>query len=141
MLWWVWPEPNATPSSGATWRETRDKIHPRYGPVSCSAVTLRLGPKRRKPDLSQNRPSHFHPGGAAASPRHVLQICTDLHGLLSTRRELARAGFIATLRRSPPEASNTSVRRTEVLDLVNPKEAPRKCGARVKWSSLWQSNA
>ena len=32
------------------------------------------------------------------------------------------------------------MRRTEVLELVNPKEAPRKCGARVKWSSLWQSN-
>ena len=90
--------------------------------------------------MSPNRPSHFYLGGAAAIPRHVLQPCTDFHGLLSTRRELARAGFIATLRRSPPEASNTSVRRTEALDSVNPKEAPRKCGARVKWSSLWQSN-
>ena len=29
VLWSVWPAPNATPSSGATWRETRDKVHPR----------------------------------------------------------------------------------------------------------------
>ena len=36
--------PSATPSSRATWRETRDKIHPRHGPVSNSEVTLRLGP-------------------------------------------------------------------------------------------------
>ena len=40
VLWWVWPAPNVAPSSGATRRETRGP--PRHGPVSCSAVTLRL---------------------------------------------------------------------------------------------------
>ena len=109
----------------------RQTVHPvpePHGPVSCRAVTC---PKTdqatfilaaRRPflamfsNLARTFTAYFQPVGSSLEP-----------------------GFIGTLRRSPPEVSNTSVRRSEALDSVHPKEAPRKCGARVKWSDQEQN--
>ena len=59
---------------------------------SCSAMTLRLDPRRNKPHQSQNRPLSC----ATAISRHVLQLCTDC-----TFRPVGSSlsAFIATLRR------------------------------------------
>ena len=80
-------------------------------------MTLRLDPRRNKPHRSQNRPLSC----ATAISRHVMfsnfarTVLSDPSGARSARSSQHRE-----------EVSNTSMRRTEALDSVN----PRKCRAR-----------
>ena len=138
MAWqWVWPAPNAEPHGAR--RETRSPAT-RTSQLQRSGAAVgppgqdahRADPWRQKLTCPKTAQATF----VLAPRRTFLAMFSNLARTITahfpTRREHGRARFIATLTRRTPEVSNTSTRRTEALDSVNPKEARGNCRATVK---------